>query len=73
MWRASSQKGDVLSGFDLETSTFATLQVHILTELRDTCDYIANAILVLPPFQIIRRFGFSRCIAFTMHLDIVYI
>jgi len=28
---------------------------------------------VLPPFQIIRRFDFSRCIALTMYLDIVYI
>jgi hypothetical protein len=28
---------------------------------------------VLPPFQIIRCFGFSRYIPFTMHLDIVYI
>jgi hypothetical protein len=25
---------------------------------------------VLPPFQIIRRFGFSRYIVFAMHLDI---
>ena len=29
--------------------------------------------LVLPPFQIIRRFGFSRYITLIMHLDIVYI
>jgi hypothetical protein len=29
--------------------------------------------LLLPPFQIIRRFGFSRYIVFTMYLDIVYI
>ena len=29
--------------------------------------------LLLPPFQIIRHFGFSRCIAFAMHLDIRYV
>jgi hypothetical protein len=28
---------------------------------------------VLLPFQIIRRFGFSRYVALTMYLDIVYI
>ena len=28
---------------------------------------------VLPPFQIIRRFGFSTYIAFAMYLHIVYI
>jgi hypothetical protein len=28
---------------------------------------------VLPPFQIIRRFGFSSYIAFNMHLDIYYV
>ena len=29
--------------------------------------------LLLPPFQIIRRFGFSTYIIFAMYLDIVYI
>ena len=28
---------------------------------------------VLPPFQIIRRFGFSRYVAFAMHIDIHYV
>jgi hypothetical protein len=28
---------------------------------------------VLPPFQILTHFGFSRFIDFTMHLDITYI
>ena len=28
---------------------------------------------LLPPFQIIRRFGFSRYITFTKYVDIVYI
>jgi C4-dicarboxylate transporter len=29
--------------------------------------------VILPLFQIIKRFGFSRYIAFSMYLDIVYI
>jgi hypothetical protein len=35
--------------------------------------YYASSELLLPPFQIIRCFGFSRYIAFTMYLDTVYI
>jgi hypothetical protein len=34
---------------------------------------MVRLLLLLPPFQIIRRFGFSRYIAFTMYLHIVYI
>ena len=29
--------------------------------------------IILPPSQIINRFGFSRYIDFAMHLDIIYI
>ena len=29
--------------------------------------------LLLPPFQIVGRFGFSRFIVFAMHLDIIYV
>jgi len=33
----------------------------------------SSTMQVLPPFQIIRRFGFSTYIAFAMHLDIHYV
>ena len=39
---------------------------YLFTEDLSSCQ-------VLPPFQIIRCFGFSRYISFTMYLDIVYI
>jgi hypothetical protein len=28
---------------------------------------------VLPPFQIVSRFGFSRYVAFDMYLDVYYV
>jgi hypothetical protein len=35
--------------------------------------YYVEVRYVLPPFQIIRCFGFSKYIAFIMYLDIVHI
>ena len=37
------------------------------------CHHYFLFIIVLPPFQIIRHFGFARYIAFAMHLDIHYV
>jgi hypothetical protein len=38
-----------------------------------TCARYDRPVEVLNPSQIIRRFGFSRYIAFTMYLDIVHV
>jgi hypothetical protein len=29
--------------------------------------------IILPPYQIISRSGFSKCVVFIMHLDIYYV
>ena len=38
------------SGYKIETSTFMFTQPHISVEIYDTCDYIADAIILTTQF-----------------------
>ena len=61
----------------VEKSTFFVFWTPLQTEISYGLQ-IVHVVLkapthVLPPFQNIGRFGFSRFIVFTMHLDITYV
>ena len=59
----------------IKTMIFKTFKVRLYVVLRTLSlfIYLFKKKTLLPPFQIIRRFGFSRYVDFTMHLDIHYV
>jgi hypothetical protein len=58
-------------GKHVSKSSFTMLRTRI--RIQNVDGSLLLEYLLLPLFQIIRRFGFSRFIAFAMHLDIVYV
>ena len=51
-------------------SNFPQNEIRMLIPLKHK---VMNWYILLPPFQIIRRFAFSSYIDFAMHLDLHYV